>query len=79
MFGQIFLRETSTTIQGKKAYIIAGVVALNDTENVNVTGEHQYILQRAEFHPAFNVDVSEWTRGNNIDGVLMSPIWNIKR
>lgn len=79
MFGQVFLRETSTTIQGKKAYIIAGIVALNNTENVAVMGEHQYILQHAELYPGFDVDVSRVTRGNSIDGVLCSPIWNIKR
>lgn len=77
MLGQIILRDTNTVINGKKAYIIAGVVSLTNEEQQKLKGEHQYIITDASFYPCFERDLTEKLKGMSIDGALTSPLWRL--
>lgn len=77
MLGQVILRDTNTIINGKKAYIIAGVVSLANEEQLKLKGEHQYIITNASFYPSFERDLTEELRGRSIDGALTSPLWRL--
>lgn len=77
MLGQVILRDTNTVVNGKKAYIIAGIVSLNEEEQLKLKGEHQYIIINVSFYPCFERDLTNELRGQSIDGALTSPLWRL--
>lgn len=77
MLGEIFVRRTGAVINGKEAYIISGIVSLNEVEKAQLKSEHQYIIKGADIHPGFERDLTDFARGKSIDGILTSPIWKL--
>lgn len=70
--GQLFARKT-TGITAKNTYLVCGIIKTDEPLNTEAT----HILTADLLTVLESRDVSEYTRGNNIDGVMMQPLWKI--
>jgi hypothetical protein len=75
MTGQVVLRETGLVKDGKKVYMVFGVLGIPDDEARAFKGETKYTIQHLELvNPE---DVKKITRGNTPDGLLKYPMWRV--
>lgn len=71
--GQLFVRRPAG-FKKKNTYLVCGIIQTDeplDTESTHVlTADMVNILQ--------SKDVSDYARGNNLDGIMTSPLWQVK-
>lgn len=71
--GQLFVRVTSG-IKEENTYLVCGIIKTDkplDTEATHIfTADTVNIIESR--------DVSDISRGNNLDGIATSPIWRVK-
>ena len=70
--GQLFARRTAG-ITAENTYLVCGIIKTDeplDTESTHLlTADLVNVLESR--------DVKEYTRGNNLDGVMTSPLWKV--
>ena len=70
--GQLFARRTAG-MTAENTYLVCGIIKTDkplNTETVHLlTSDFVNILESR--------DVSDYTRGNNLDGVMTSPLWKV--
>jgi hypothetical protein len=74
MIGQVFVRETGVEKNGKKLYIVAGIVGLDENDML-LSGETQYTITKMNLQDP--VDRTLEGKGQMIDGLLRSLIWRV--
>ncbi|MNS48791.1 hypothetical protein D3C71_1358890 [compost metagenome] len=73
--GQLFLRGPMSDHNGKKVFMVVGVIGVDEDEAAMIQGESQYtIMNLLLTNPE---DMSEQSIGMNADNLLTSPIWRI--
>lgn len=71
--GQVILRDTGGIREGKKLFMVFGVIGLS--KDTNLLSEHQYTIKHLELLAP--IDRTEITEGDTPDGLLIKPIWRI--
>lgn len=70
MNAQLFIRDNVPSDFGKNVYVVCGLIQ-SDTP---LDGESVCVLN-GQLIPLATKDVSAFSRGNNLDGVMQAPIW----
>lgn len=71
--GQVILRDTGGIKDGKKVFMVFGVIGLS--KDTNILNEHQYTINHLNLSAP--IDRTEIARGNTPNGLLTEPIWKI--
>ena len=70
--GQLFARRT-TEITAENTYLVCGIIKTDEPLNTETT----HLLTADFVNVLESRDVSEYTRGNNLDGVMTTPLWKV--
>lgn len=73
MTGQLFLRGPMREINGKKIFMVVGIIGANEWEGLE--GETQYTIKNIELVEPVNQE--KLARGKNADNLLTYPMWRI--
>lgn len=71
--GQVILRDTGGVREGKKVFMVFGIIGLS--KDTNLLSEHQYTVNDLKLSAP--IDRTEIARGNTPDNLLTEPIWRI--
>jgi len=75
MTGEVFVRDTNIEKNGKKLFIVVGIISADSIESLTLFGEHQYAVKNLELiNP---VDRKELAKGMGTDNLLREPIWRV--
>ena len=84
--GQIIIRETESTVDGRELVMFFGIMAAEKGAKIDLKGEHQYILVGEEINPGvIELQIAKSTeiartdeiRGDTPSGILTMPIWRV--
>ena len=70
--GQLFARRT-VGITAENTYLVCGIIKTDEPLNTEST----HLLTADLVNVLESRDVKEYTRGNNLDGVMTSPLWKV--
>ena len=71
--GQLFTRVTSG-ITEENTYLVCGIIKTDEPLDTEAT----HIFTTDMINIIESRDVSDISRGNNLDGIATSPIWRVK-
>ena len=70
--GQLFVRKP-VGFNAKNTYLVCGIIKTDEPLNL----EHVHTFKSDMLTILDRRDVKPFSRGNNLDGVMTSPLWNI--
>lgn len=70
--GQLFARRT-TGITAENTYLVCGIIKTDEPLDTETT----HLLTANLVDVLESRDVREYTRGQNLDGVMTSPLWTV--
>lgn len=72
--GQLFFRDTGIKKDGKKLFMVCGVVGIAGV-NKEILSEHQYTIKDIKLGD--EIDRSKDTIGETPDSIVQLPIWRV--
>lgn len=69
---QLFVRKP-VMIKAKNTYMVCGIIKTDEPLDL----EHIHTFKADMLTMLDSRDVKVYTRGNNLDGIMTSPLWNV--
>lgn len=70
--GQLFARRT-VGITAENTYLVCGIIKTDEPLDIEST----HLLTADLVNVLESRDVRAYTRGNNLDGIMTSPLWKV--